>query len=917
MSTASAASAASARSTFGKAASLFKNTVNMPVVATKSMARRSYQAGAAVVNGTSHVVVSAGKGVGSTGKALVGGTSYVVKGSSRALVGGTTAVMKGSSRAIVGGTTAVVKGGSFVVKGSSRALVGGTTAVVKGSSRAIVGGTTALVGGTSAVVKGSSKALVRTGRATFQRRNSRSGNWKAPQQNQWDAVRETLDSILQPESAAYQALSREQRKSLQKVKKMMLHQGPNALGGGGLLSSPLKSHPVACVPTDLLELEKRNQQRMRRRPSAASSFGNASISGLQQDAASVQSEASYLLQEYGGINIQNPLSLLQSNPSEESEYDDFQGFEDMLETASTSDISFSENGDDRRHMDTIVERLSINSAAIDTNSIRAALSTPTLDDPLLAGDVERNAGGTAVASSLLNNDTRDPETKATTKITPPSLAKDKHASGHSKKMKKKKPTLPPPVVTITLDKARAELRDPVYATTLPVEFHELGGVDKQRTVFEMLRWERIADWDYDIFDLDRYTGGNALLFMGWAILGAPYSQYAMAHACGLVTEDEVFLGYPFMDNLSIPPQKLIQFLRVIQQDYHAENPYHNAIHAADVTQTVHTMIQMALQTTTILSDSGSEIEQEVLPGFFVRCCPNHLKLFSTLLGAVCHDVDHPGRSNAFQTKLRTEVAVIYNDKSVLENWHIAHAFARMIGLDLFNSQNFYTKDYTIEGVRNKNQQDCECNLLCNASAEDFAKIRNMMIEAILQTDMTKHFALVAEVKNMLIQIEEEEKNGGIQHDDERTWTLLTFMLHQADISGQAKADPLFLSWSDRVQQEFFEQGDQEAALGLLPISPYCDRVTTNQAMAQTGFVEFVIQPSYDVLADYIPAMQQTVLPLIQENLDFWYDASGKTKEGEEEEEQQEEEVESNELPLTEVDEEDGSASNNLIDSVTS
>jgi len=887
ISTASAASAASARSTFGKAASLFKKTANMPVEATRSMARRSYQAGAAVVNGTSYAVVTAGKGVGSTvatgGKALVGGTSYMVKG---------------SSRVIVGGTSAVVKGGSFVVKGSSRALVGGTTAVVKGSSRALVGGTTALVGGTSAVVKGSSKALVRTGRATF-RRKSQSGDWKSPSQNQWDAVRESLDSILQPESAAYQALSREQRKSLQKVKKMVLHQGPNAMGGGGLLSSPLKSHPVACVPMDLLEMEKRNQQQMRRRPSTASSFGNASISGLQQDAASVQSEASYLLQEYGGITMQNPMSLLQSNPSEESEYDDFQ---DFLETASTSDISFSESRDDPRHMETIVGRLSISSAAVDANSIRVALLTPTLDDPLLVGNGEQNAAG---AASMRGEDTKDLATKPTTKVISPSLVKETQASGHSKKIKKTKPSLPPPVVTITLNKSRAELRDPVYTTTVPIEFHQIDGIDKQRAVYDMLRWEKIADWDYDIFDLDRYTGGNALLFMGWAILGAPYSQYAMAHACGLVTEEEVFLGYPFVDNLSIPPQKLIQYLRVIQQDYHAENPYHNAIHAADVTQTVHTMIQMALQTTTILtvSDSGSDAQQEILPGFFVRCCPNHLKLFSTLLAAVCHDVDHPGRSNAFQTKLRTEVAIIYNDKSVLENWHIAHAFARMIGLDLLNSECFYTKDYTIGGVRTQNQQDCECNLLCNASAEDFAKIRNMMIEAILQTDMTKHFALVAEVKNMLIQIEEEEKSGSMQHDDERTWTLLTFMLHQADISGQAKTDPLFLSWSDRVQQEFFQQGDQEAVLGLLPISPYCDRKTTHQAMAQTGFVEFVVQPSYDVLADYIPAMQQVVLPLIQENLDFWYDASGKTKEVDKED-KQEEEVELKETLLEEVEEED-------------
>ena len=121
----------------------------------------------------------------------------------------------------------------------------------------------------------------------------------------------------------------------------------------------------------------------------------------------------------------------------------------------------------------------------------------------------------------------------------------------------------------------------------------------------------------------------------------------------------------------------------------------------------------------------------------------------------------------------------------------------MLGLDLLNRPNFHKKDRK----RTKTSdiaKDCECNLLCNASADDFAAIRSMMIEAVLQTDMTKHFAIVTEMKGMLIQIEEEEKSSGaIRHDDDRTWSLLMFMLHQADISGQAKADPLFLSWTDR------------------------------------------------------------------------------------------------------------------------
>lgn len=32
---------------------------------------------------------------------------------------------------------------------------------------------------------------------------------------------------------------------------------------------------------------------------------------------------------------------------------------------------------------------------------------------------------------------------------------------------------------------------------------------------------------------------------------------------------------------------LFLFLVMVQEDYHSQNPYHNAVHAADVTQAMH------------------------------------------------------------------------------------------------------------------------------------------------------------------------------------------------------------------------------------------------------------------------------------------------------------------------------------------
>ena len=255
---------------------------------------------------------------------------------------------------------------------------------------------------------------------------------------------------------------------------------------------------------------------------------------------------------------------------------------------------------------------------------------------------------------------------------------------------------------------------------------------------------------------------------------------------------------------------------------------------------------------------------EFLGGYYYTVMPLRSILILSIRTLYHHhsSSDHPGKTNAFHTKLRTELAVMYNDTSVLENWHVAHAFARMLNMDLLDTKE---KDITMarEIIAAKlNQQNCrsEFNLLCNVTPEVFNNIRNYMIEAVLHTDMTKHFSMVSAAKGMLLDDE-------ITVED-RAWKLLMFMLHMADISGQAKPAPMFLLWTQRCMAEFFSQGDQEAALGL-PISPNCDRDSVSTAESQMGFIKFVVAPAYSVLGEYIPAVQDRVLPLIQHNLDHW------------------------------------------------
>ena len=366
------------------------------------------------------------------------------------------------------------------------------------------------------------------------------------------------------------------------------------------------------------------------------------------------------------------------------------------------------------------------------------------------------------------------------------------------------------------------------------EFKQLSR-DNQRRACDMLSIDSIKSWDFNIFELKDLVGKRPLLFMGWAVLGSPHSQRVMAKLCKRPEPGED-TGYNFIDSeLQIPMSTLCDYLRVINDDYQ-DNPYHNSTHAADVLQSLHSMLQM---------ESALN--------------PTKLELFSILLAAAVHDVDHPGLNNAFQANAKTDLALIYNDKSVLENKHAAHAFLKMMG-----DEGTKQSAKLLGKGRINHGREAELNVLCNAPSKDIPTIRSHVIDAIMHTDMSDHFALVNHIKGLIL----EDNNGLAAISEDERWKILTFMMHMADISGQAKPDPLFLRWCERVTEEFFLQGDKEAELGL-PVSNLCDRRTTHVNESQIGFIEFVVKPSFAVLGEILPEVKHVVVPIVQSNKEYY------------------------------------------------
>ena len=422
----------------------------------------------------------------------------------------------------------------------------------------------------------------------------------------------------------------------------------------------------------------------------------------------------------------------------------------------------------------------------------------------------------------------------------------------------------------TDDSLESEIMKNIY---IPPEFENLSK-EKRSALFKLLSWSSLKQWNFNIFELTKLCKGHPLVMMGWAILASPHSQYAMAMSCGI--DDEIKIdelqGYHFLDHkeLKIPHQTLCKYLRAIEDHYVTTNPYHNEVHAADILQTTHTMLQMIQQQKQYQHASNAR------PIFHVTT----IEQFALLLTAVVHDVEHTGKNNAFEVNTQSEVALVYNDISVLENKHASRAFAIMAGhlegntAYVGGSNSNETNGPTLRqkvmlprarrGSGNKFEGD-EYNILCNTKPEQFHLIRTMVIDAVLHTDMSKHFQTVNQIKALMLS---RTNTGTADLDHDSKWNVLMFLMHCADISGQAKPAPLFLNWTQRVIDEFFEQGDVEAKLGL-PISPNCDRRAVKVPHSQVGFIEFVIKPAFEVLGSIVTSVEERVLPIIESNLQHW------------------------------------------------
>ena len=273
--------------------------------------------------------------------------------------------------------------------------------------------------------------------------------------------------------------------------------------------------------------------------------------------------------------------------------------------------------------------------------------------------------------------------------------------------------------------------------------------------------------------------------------------------------------------------KLDCFLELARDGY-KNVPYHSSLHASDLCQTI----------LIILLHSNIIDVLHLSP----------IDVISIITASLLHDIGHPGLNNTYQINNFSDVAITYNDKSVLENFHIAESF-RLLRRD-------------------------ESNIFSKFDKTQYRNIRKRMIELILATDMMFHAKIVATVKNRLLSnnISEGKNSENLINiesqsvfDDQQE--IINFLIHTCDLAHNAKAFDISFKWTYMLMNEFWNQGDLEREKGL-PISFLCDRHTSDVPRNQIVFIKTLVIPNFELLIDLLPEIKH-FKDNLENNVNCW------------------------------------------------
>ncbi|XP_076665148.1 cGMP-dependent 3',5'-cyclic phosphodiesterase isoform X1 [Andrena cerasifolii] len=259
---------------------------------------------------------------------------------------------------------------------------------------------------------------------------------------------------------------------------------------------------------------------------------------------------------------------------------------------------------------------------------------------------------------------------------------------------------------------------------------------------------------------------------------------------------------------------LARFILYVKKGYR-DAPYHNWVHAFSVAHFAYLLMKNL---------------QLITENYMT-----HLQALVFLVSCLCHDIDHRGTNNSFQTKCSTVLASLYSSEgSVMERHHLAQTMC------ILNTE--------------------DCNIFENFNSEEYSEALDLLRSNILATDLASHFRTVESQTEII-------RNKYDKDDSKQRKLFFDMLMTCCDLSDQTKPWKVSKKTAEQIYDEFFSQGDLEKSMGSSPIE-MMDRERASIPDLQVQFITNIVLPLFVNLSTLFPVVQPLV-DVLKENRDLW------------------------------------------------
>ncbi|KAF7705139.1 cone cGMP-specific 3',5'-cyclic phosphodiesterase subunit alpha' [Silurus meridionalis] len=260
--------------------------------------------------------------------------------------------------------------------------------------------------------------------------------------------------------------------------------------------------------------------------------------------------------------------------------------------------------------------------------------------------------------------------------------------------------------------------------------------------------------------------------------------------CGI----RCFFELGVVEKFKVPPEVLTRWMYTVRKGYR-DITYHNWRHGFNVGQTMFCLLQ-----------TGK-----------LRKYYSDLDAFAMVAAAFCHDIDHRGTNNLYQTKSASPLARLHGS-SILERHHLEYSKTLMADENL--------------------------NIFQSLQKRQFETVQHLHDVCIIATDLALYFKKRTMFQKIVDATEgmtdEKEAINFVANNPIRKEIIMAMMMTGCDLSAITKPWEVQSKVALMVAAEFWEQGDLErTVLDQEPI-PMMDRRKADELpKMQCGFIDFV------------------------------------------------------------------------------